>query len=84
MSAMAPEASQVLEERIRTAITAAGGTISFAQYMAMALYEPKVGYYEQTPRVVGRGGDFAEVEGGCGAVPRNGGGEGGDYRARLF
>ena len=59
MSAMAPEASQVLVERIRTAITAAGGAISFAQYMAMALYEPKVGYYEQTPRVVGRGGDFA-------------------------
>jgi len=27
--------------------------------MEMALYEPGLGYYERTPRVVGRGGDFA-------------------------
>lgn len=48
-----------LVERIREALRAAGGVIPFARYMEMALYEPGLGYYERTPRVVGRGGDFA-------------------------
>lgn len=59
MNAMPPEPSLAMVERIRMAITAAGGAVSFAQYMALALYEPRLGYYEQAPRVVGRSGDFA-------------------------
>ena len=53
------ERSQVLVERIRAALETAGGAIPWARYMEMALYEPGLGYYERTPRIVGRGGDFA-------------------------
>ena len=45
-----------LEQRIHTEIAANNG-ISFSRFMAMALYEPGLGYYE-TQREVGRGGDF--------------------------
>ena len=48
-----------LTERIAGAIAAAGGAIPFSRYMAMALYEPGLGYYERSPRTVGRDGDFA-------------------------
>jgi len=48
-----------LTERIADAIAAAGGAIPFSRYMAMALYEPGLGYYERSPRTVGREGDFA-------------------------
>lgn len=51
--------SAALTERIRAEISASGGAMSFARFMEMALYEPALGYYERTPRVVGRGGDFA-------------------------
>ena len=48
-----------LTERIAATISAAGGVIPFSRYMAMALYEPGLGYYERSPRTVGRDGDFA-------------------------
>jgi SAM-dependent MidA family methyltransferase len=37
---------------------AARGAISFARFMAAALYEPGLGYYERTPGRIGRAGDF--------------------------
>lgn len=46
-----------LSDRIREEI-AVRGPISFARFMEMALYFPELGYYERSPRVVGRGGDF--------------------------
>jgi SAM-dependent MidA family methyltransferase len=45
-------------ERIRDDITAAGGWISFARYMQLALYEPGLGYYSAGARKFGAGGDF--------------------------
>ncbi len=48
-----------LVDRIRAEVAASGGAVSFARFMEMALYEPGLGYYERTSRVVGRGGDFA-------------------------
>ncbi len=53
------ECSPILVERIRAAIETGGGAVSLARYMELALYEPDLGYYERTPRIVGRGGDFA-------------------------
>jgi SAM-dependent MidA family methyltransferase len=47
-----------LAEIIRSEIVAAGGAISFARYMELALYHPEFGYYEQSPANVGRSGDF--------------------------
>jgi SAM-dependent MidA family methyltransferase len=43
---------------IRAEIAASGGRISFARFMAMALYHPEHGYYLQGERKPGRGGDF--------------------------
>jgi SAM-dependent MidA family methyltransferase len=37
---------------------AAGGPITFARYMAQALYHPDFGYYRTPARRPGRGGDF--------------------------
>ncbi len=57
----APEAaaaSQALISRIAAAIDAAGGWIGFDRYMAMALYEPGLGYYSSGKPVFGPGGDF--------------------------
>src|SRR5512135_1776469 len=47
-----------LAARMRVAIAEAGGWISFARYMQMALYEPGLGYYSAGARKVGRHGDF--------------------------
>ena len=44
--------------RIAEEIAAAGGWISFARYMHLALHEPGVGYYASGARKFGRGGDF--------------------------
>src|SRR5580765_7331087 len=44
--------------RIVEEIAAAGGWISFARYMQLALHEPGVGYYASCARKFGRGGDF--------------------------
>jgi SAM-dependent MidA family methyltransferase len=50
--------SERLAERIREVIAAAGGWISFARYMEMALYEPGLGYYSAGARKLGSDGDF--------------------------
>lgn len=47
-----------LVERIVRAIEASGGGLPFETFMAMALYEPGLGYYESWPDRVGRNGDF--------------------------
>jgi SAM-dependent MidA family methyltransferase len=47
-----------LAARIRAEIDSAGGWIGFARYMAMALYEPGLGYYSAGARKLGAAGDF--------------------------
>jgi SAM-dependent MidA family methyltransferase len=56
--AAALEQSRALAHRIRHAIADAGGWIGFDRYMAMALYEPGLGYYSSGTRKFGAGGDF--------------------------
>lgn len=56
-----PEArahSETLRARITEAIDDAGGVIGFDRFMAMALYEPGLGYYSAGQRRFGAGGDF--------------------------
>ena len=48
-----PARSRILDE-----IAAAGGWISFARYMQLALHEPGLGYYASGARKFGPGGDF--------------------------
>lgn len=47
-----------LLDRIRSEIAAAGGAISFARFMELALYAPGLGYYRAGARKFGPGGDF--------------------------
>jgi len=47
-----------LVERIRAAMDGAGGSIGFARFMEMALYEPGLGYYSAGARKLGAAGDF--------------------------
>ncbi|HSN72383.1 MAG TPA: SAM-dependent methyltransferase [Steroidobacteraceae bacterium] len=61
LPALAPdelEHSERLIGRIRDAIEAAGGWISFERYMELALYEPGLGYYSAGARKLGAAGDF--------------------------
>jgi SAM-dependent MidA family methyltransferase len=44
--------------RIRDAIASAGDSISFAEFMQLALYEPGLGYYSAGATKLGAGGDF--------------------------
>ncbi len=56
-----PEAlihSQELTEQIRQEISRRDGWISFADYMAFALYHPTLGYYTGGSRKLGAAGDF--------------------------
>ena len=56
-----PEAvllSQRLAGKIREEIISAGGAIPFVRYMAMALYEPGLGYYSAGQEKFGAAGDF--------------------------
>lgn len=56
-----PEAlahSECLAAHIRERIARAGGWISFAEYMELALYAPGLGYYTAGSRKLGGGGDF--------------------------
>src|SRR5687768_12713418 len=46
-----------VESIIRQEILASG-SISFARFMELALYCPKIGYYEHCARSLGRAGDF--------------------------
>lgn len=61
-SVSAPAASDALRERIRQAIDDAGGWLPFDRYMALALYEPGLGYYARDDRQFGlmpeSGSDF--------------------------
>ena len=57
-SAAARAASEVLRARIHDRIAAAGGWLSFAQYMQAALYEPSLGYYSGGSIKFGQDGDF--------------------------
>ncbi len=50
--------SESLQEKIRLAIMENGGSISFEQYMQMALYEPGLGYYSAGSSKFGEQGDF--------------------------
>jgi SAM-dependent MidA family methyltransferase len=50
--------SSQLIERIRDAIDANAGWISFERYMNMALYEPGLGYYSAGATKLGASGDF--------------------------
>jgi SAM-dependent MidA family methyltransferase len=54
--------STALRSRIRAAIAAAGGWLPFDRFMAMALYEPRLGYYARDSRQFGAlpasGSDF--------------------------
>lgn len=47
-----------LAERVSAEIARAGGWISFARYMEMALYEPGLGYYSAGASKLGAAGDF--------------------------
>lgn len=52
------ELSACLHALIRESIAAAGGWISFARYMELALYAPGLGYYSAGSRKFGPAGDF--------------------------
>ena len=52
-----PEAIATLKTRIAEEIQK-NGPIGFDRFMAMALYDPKAGYYASSSRQVGRDGDF--------------------------
>ncbi len=50
--------SRRVEAHIRDQIATAGGWISFADYMSLALYAPGLGYYSAGARKLGEKGDF--------------------------
>ena len=57
-SPQAEAASRELSRLIASRIREAGGWIGLDAYMAMALYEPGLGYYSGGSRKFGAGGDF--------------------------
>lgn len=60
-AAFEPEACAVnerLRAQIRAEIAAAGGRLSFARYMELALYSPALGYYSGGAAKFGEVGDF--------------------------
>ena len=57
-TAEAQALSDQLSVLIAREIQAAGGWISFARYMELALYAPGLGYYSAGSRKLGEGGDF--------------------------
>ena len=52
--ALSDQLSALIAQEIKTA----GGWISFARYMELALYAPGLGYYSAGSRKLGEGGDF--------------------------
>ena len=61
LPAPSPEAQALSDELsalIAREIDEAGGWISFARYMELALYAPGLGYYSAGSRKLGEGGDF--------------------------
>jgi SAM-dependent MidA family methyltransferase len=57
-SAEAAQHSAILTEHIRSNIAEQGGWISFARYMALALYTSGLGYYTAGAHKFGEAGDF--------------------------
>ncbi len=57
-SATALQHSQAVQQLICAEISAAGGWISFARYMQLALYAPGMGYYSGGAAKFGGAGDF--------------------------
>lgn len=57
-SPAAQAVSAALAAEIRRSITGAGGWISFARYMELALYAPGLGYYSAGSTKFGASGDF--------------------------
>lgn len=55
---LAQRQSERLIQMIRERIDEAGGKITFADYMSLALYAPGLGYYSAGNQKFGRGGDF--------------------------
>ena len=54
----AAEASRALHAHIAAHIAAAGGWVSFARYMELAMYTPGLGYYSGGAHKFGAAGDF--------------------------
>jgi SAM-dependent MidA family methyltransferase len=54
----AAEHSERVRAHVATAINAAGGWLSFEQFMELALYAPGLGYYSGGATKLGPGGDF--------------------------
>lgn len=50
--------SAAVAARLREAVTAAGGWLSFQDFMELALYAPGLGYYSAGSAKIGAGGDF--------------------------
>jgi SAM-dependent MidA family methyltransferase len=57
-SAAAQAVSEALGAEIRSAIESAGGWLSFARFMELALYAPGLGYYSAGSTKFGASGDF--------------------------
>jgi SAM-dependent MidA family methyltransferase len=57
-SSAAAEHSARVAEHIAERIRAAGGAISFAEFMQLALYAPGLGYYSAGSTKIGAAGDF--------------------------
>lgn len=58
LSADESEHSRKVVDRVRDAIDAGSGWISFERFMEIALYEPGLGYYSAGAAKLGSGGDF--------------------------
>lgn len=56
--AYAREVCNQLQQKVLAEIEQSGGSISFARYMEMALYEPGLGYYAAGSQKFGKAGDF--------------------------
>ncbi len=67
VSTALPTSLPELQHRLHTAIAAAGGWLPFDRFMAMALYEPGLGYYTNTLQKFGAmpdsGSDFVTAPG---------------------
>lgn len=50
--------SEAMLERLRSEISLAGGYLSFARFMELALYAPGLGYYSAGSHKLGKKGDF--------------------------
>jgi SAM-dependent MidA family methyltransferase len=58
LSADEQQHSAAVAARLREAVMAAGGWLSFEHFMELALYAPGLGYYSAGSAKIGSGGDF--------------------------